>query len=95
MTSVVPITVSVGASRGTVTRKKTCSSVAPSTRAASSSSGGMPLRAAEVMTMANPVQTHTAAKIRAKLFTRWSISQATGDCWKTDVQMAFSVPVWG
>src|SRR5579864_1597238 len=95
ITSVVPMTVRVGASSGTVMRKKTCISVAPSTRAASSNSGGMPFSAAEVMTMAKPVQTQTAAKIRAKLLTRWSMVQAIGSWRKTAVQTAFTVPVCG
>ena len=64
------MTVSVGVSSGTVIRKNNCSSVAPSTRPASSSSGGMPLSAADVMTIAKPVHTQTAAKIKAKLLTR-------------------------
>ncbi len=53
--SVVITTPIVGAICGIVTLQKLCDSVAPSTRAASSSSVGTALMAAENMTIANPV----------------------------------------
>ena len=42
---------------GTVTRRKTCHSVAPSVRAASSTSRGMAARPAAITTIAKPAQT--------------------------------------
>ncbi|CAM5697520.1 hypothetical protein SHIRM173S_02156 [Streptomyces hirsutus] len=47
-------TASTGASRGTVIRRNTCHSLAPSTRAASSSSRGMPASPAAISTIAKP-----------------------------------------
>ena len=49
--------------------RKTCHSVAPSTRAASSSSGLMPLSAAEMMTMAKPVHIQAMTTISMKVLT--------------------------
>ena len=49
-------------------RRKTCHSLAPSTRAASSSSVLMPFRPADRMTIAKPVHIQTPTMIRAKLW---------------------------
>ncbi len=54
---VMKTTVSTGASSGTVTRRKTCHSVAPSVRAASSTSRGIAARPAAITTIAKPAQT--------------------------------------
>src|SRR5437762_4510353 len=79
MIIVVVTTASVGASKGTITRRKICSSLAPSTRAASSSSTGIPLSAAEMMTVQKPVQIQTAATMRAKVLSGGLLaSQAWG-----------------
>ena len=50
-------TESTGASIGTVTRRKTCHSVAPSVRAASSTSREIAARPAAITTIAKPAQT--------------------------------------
>lgn len=52
--SVTMTTASTGASSGTVIRRKTCHSVAPSTRAASMSSRGTLASPAAISTIANP-----------------------------------------
>ncbi len=54
---VMKTTLSTGASSGTVTRRKTCHSVEPSVRAASSTSRGIAARPAPITTMAKPAQT--------------------------------------
>ena len=54
---VMKTTVSTGASSGTVTRRKTCHSLAPSVRAASSTSRGIAARPAAITTIAKPAQT--------------------------------------
>ena len=54
---VMKTTLSTGASSGTVTRRKTCHSVAPSVRAASSTSRGIAARPAAITTIAKPAQT--------------------------------------
>src|SRR3954453_5055718 len=51
-------TVSTGANSGIVTRRNTCHSVAPSTRAASSASRGIAASPAAINTIANPAHTH-------------------------------------
>jgi len=51
-------TVSTGARSGAVTRRKTWNSVAPSVRAASSTSRGMAASPAAITTIANPAQIH-------------------------------------
>lgn len=56
MSIVMNTTVSTGARRGTVTRRKTCHSLPPSVRAASSTSRGIAARPAAMTTMANPAQ---------------------------------------
>ena len=56
MIIVMKTTLSTGASSGTVTRRKTCHSVAPSVRAASSTSRGIAARPAPITTMAKPAQ---------------------------------------
>ena len=63
MIIVVETTAIVGSRSGNVMFRKTCSSVAPSTRAASRSSALMPFKAAERMTMQKPVQIHAATMI--------------------------------
>ena len=54
---VMKTTLSTGASSGTVTRRKTCHSVAPSVRAASSVSRGIAASPAAITTIAKPAQT--------------------------------------
>ena len=78
ITIVVATTATAGRSSGNVIRRKTCSSLAPSTRAASISSGLMPLSAAERMTMQKPVQIQTATMISAMVFVGASCSQVCG-----------------
>ena len=56
MIIVMKTTLRTGASSGTVTRRKTCHSVAPSVRAASSTSRGIAARPAAITTMAKPAQ---------------------------------------
>ncbi len=53
---VMNTTVRTGASSGTVTRRNTCHSLAPSVRAASSTSRGRAERPAAITTIANPAQ---------------------------------------
>ena len=57
MICVTKTTVSTGASSGTVIRRKTCHSEAPSVRAASSVSRGIAERPAAMITIANPADT--------------------------------------
>jgi hypothetical protein len=54
MTRVIRTTARTGESNGTVTLRKTCHSVPPSTRAASSASRGIAASAAAMSTIANP-----------------------------------------
>jgi hypothetical protein len=54
---VMKTTLRMGASSGTVTRRKTCHSLAPSVRAASSTSRGSEARPAAITTIAKPAQT--------------------------------------
>src|SRR5678815_3273555 len=96
MTIVVETTAIVGVSSGNTMPLKTCHSVAPSTRAASRSSGLMPLRAADRMTIAKPVHIQAMTMINRKVLKAavsvWS--QEMG--WKPKkVTMASSVPVCG
>ena len=56
MIIVTKTTVSTGASSGMVTRRKVCRSVAPSMRAASSTSRSIAASPAPRMTMAKPAQ---------------------------------------
>ena len=56
MTMVTKTTTSTGASIGMVTRRKVCHSVAPSMRAASSTSRLMAASPAPMITIANPAQ---------------------------------------
>jgi hypothetical protein len=53
---VMNTTLSTGARSGTVMRRKTCHSVAPSVRAASSVSRGIAARPAAITTIENPAQ---------------------------------------
>ena len=57
--SVTSTTTSTGASSGTVTRRNTCHSLAPSTRAASSVSRGIAASPAAISTIANPAHIQT------------------------------------
>ena len=57
MICVTKTTVRTGASSGTVIRRKTWNSVAPSVRAASSVSRGIAERPAAVITIAKPAET--------------------------------------
>src|SRR3954453_6312055 len=56
MIMVMKTTLRTGASSGTVTRRKTCHSLAPSVRAASSTSRGIADRPAPITTIAKPAQ---------------------------------------
>ena len=56
MIIVMKTTLSTGASSGTVTRRKTCHSLAPSVRAASSTSRGIAASPAPITTIAKPAQ---------------------------------------
>ena len=56
MIIVMKTTLSTGASSGTVTRRNVCHSVAPSVRAASSTSRGIAARPAPITTIAKPAQ---------------------------------------
>src|SRR5687768_11550545 len=94
MIIVVATTAIVGLSRGIVIEAKICHSEAPSTRAASITSGEMPLRPAERMTVQKPVQIQTATAIRARLLPGALVSQAWGSP-PTDVNTALTVPVCG
>ena len=60
------VTIEIGRlSIGIITRRKIAHSPAPSTRAASRTSVGIPLIAAESTTMTKPVDAQTYAKINA------------------------------
>ena len=65
MSIVMNTTVSTGASSGTVTRRKTCHSVAPSVRAASRTSRGMAASPAAITTIENPAQIQRYAMMMA------------------------------
>src|SRR2546423_4665342 len=94
MTSVVPTTTTVGIIKGKITRRKIVISPAPSTRAASKRSAGMPFKAADRITMAKPVIPQVAAAMIAKLSTlgaRHPIRRVLGE----DTKDAFHVPVLG
>ena len=56
MIIVMKTTLSTGASSGTVTRRNTCHSLAPSVRAASSTSRGIAASPAPITTIENPHQ---------------------------------------
>ena len=56
---VTSTTASTGASIGTVIRRNTCHSLAPSTRAASRSSRGRPASPAAISTIAKPAHIQT------------------------------------
>ena len=95
MTMVVVTTTTVGQMDGRLTRQNTCHSLAPSTRAASSSSFGMPLYAADKMTMQKPVQIQTPTAMSAKLLIHGrSTSQPTGSP-PSATTMALSRPICG
>ena len=63
ITRVTNTTSSTGASSGTVTRRNTCHSVAPSTRAASSASRGIAASPAAMNVIANPAMIHSQAEM--------------------------------
>ena len=94
MTIVVDTTTRVGTRSGNTMPRNTCHSVAPSIRAASISSGLIPLSAAEMMTMAKPVHIHAMTMISMKVFTLkdWTWSHGTGPRPPTPMT-AFRVPV--
>ena len=95
MTMVVVTTITVGKMDGRLTRQNTCHSLAPSTRAASINSCGIPLYAADKMTMQKPVQIHTPTAMRAKLLIHGrSTSQPTGSPPKATT-MALRRPICG
>ncbi len=62
---------------GNVMRKKVCNSPAPSMRAASVSSIGTPLMAADRITMAKPIWSQTKMTMRTRVFLGISWSQGT------------------
>ena len=68
----------VGAICGNVIRQNTCDSVAPSTFAASVSSVGTALIAAERITIANPVWTQISTTINHMLLNGPSWTNSTG-----------------
>ena len=76
--SAVVTTPRVGAIWGSVIRQKTCDSVAPSTLAASVSSVGTALIAAERMTIAKPVWTQISTTISHMLLNGTSWMNRTG-----------------
>ncbi len=73
----VVTTTIVGKMLGTMIRRNTCHSDAPSMRAASMISSGIDLIAAESTTMANPVWIQTMITIRRRLF--HGLSDSHGD----------------
>ena len=94
MISVVVITAIVGSSSGNTIRRKTCSSVAPSTRAASINSVLMPLRPADRITIAKPVCIHAPTTIREKLFRPVVVSHGTASPPKATMP-ALRIPMFG
>src|SRR5262245_57978075 len=93
MIIVVPITVTVGQSRGVITRRTIWNSLAPSIRAASITSELIAFRLAEMVTRAKPTALQIPTKIKAALFVFEFTNHATG--WApTEPMIAFSVPVW-
>ena len=70
----------VGAMLGTMMRRKTCHSEAPSMRAASMISSGIALMAADSTTMANPVCIQIMITMSRRLFHGFSCSHGTGSC---------------
>ncbi len=92
MINVVATTVMVGRIIGIITCQKSCHSLAPSTRAASSTSPGSPFSAADRMVMLKPVHSQIPTIIRAKLLIGWLLMKATG--WApTPVIAALSTPI--
>src|SRR3954454_14848901 len=95
ITIVVDTTATVGRSNGKTIFLNTCHSVAPSTRASSSSSALMPLSDADRMTIAKPVHIHVMTRMRKTVFRpRVSI-------WRKDTgpnpntpRTPLRVPVW-
>ncbi len=79
---------------GTITRQKICVSVAPSTRAASSTSVLMPLMAAERMTVANPTEPQIPTAISAQFTVAGLPKTETGPA-PTMPRRAFRRPVSG
>ena len=65
ITIVMKTTLSTGARSGTVTRRNVCHSVAPSVRAASSTSRGIAARPAPMTTIAKPAQIQMYASSNA------------------------------
>ena len=79
---------------GTITWKKVWRSLAPSRRAASSTSTETPLIAAESTTIAKPVWSQIMMRISAGTLTGNVVAQATGSL-PNAVQIAFSRPNCG
>ena len=74
--------------------KNACTSVAPSTCAASTMSSGTPLSADDSSTMQKPVDPQIITATRNRLFQGWSVSQDCGS--RPNVaSMAFSTPICG
>ena len=93
MSIIVAATAIVDRISGNEIRQKTCHSLAPSSRADSSSDFGIPLYVAERTTMQKPVQIHTPTKISAKLLTHGrSISHPMG-CPPNATTIPLSSPV--
>jgi hypothetical protein len=78
---------------GTMIRRKTWNSEAPSIRAASMISSGIDLIAAESTTMAKPVWIQTMITIRSRLFHGCSSSHFTGS-WPRPIMIPFSRPMF-
>ena len=96
MMIVVETTARVGRRSGKMIPLKTCHSVAPSTRAASSSSPLIPFRAAEMITMQKPVQIQVVTRISRIVLRLRPLRVSHGwGATPTDVTAALSVPVWG
>src|SRR6476660_3469480 len=83
--SAVTTTPMVGPICGNVIFQNTCESVAPSTFAASISSVGTPLIAAERITMANPVWTQISTTINHMLL--------NGPSWMNSTGWGFTTPL--
>src|SRR5436190_18000547 len=90
---VVPTTAIVGHSSGVTTSQTIWSSLAPSMRAASSTSVLIALRLAEMMTMQKPTAVQMPTKISAGLLVVESTSHGTGS-WFATASSALRVPVW-
>jgi hypothetical protein len=93
MTMYVVTTTIVGRIEGTMIRRNTWNSDAPSIRAASMISSGIALMAADRTTMANPVCIHTMITMNRRLFQGWVSSHETGS-WPRPITTPFSRPMF-